>query len=310
MMSGEVKIMIGDSDVFHLQKLLNILFEAGFHNTLCVTNYEEIQNYLAIETPELIIIDWQFELPNCIQIINCILEQYSTTPPAVIILSKNKLINGEVQSIISCGIDDCIYLNGNDNDFLTRLKMGLHRKRMRDAILSELSTLREQLNTESKKELKNHNTVLQHSNDKLQHELTCMQLKLLQNTEFLNKMLCSFKQHRIDNQSSNKKCQKRILDWIHQINFVQNSNIWKELKQRIDSVYSGFYCRLLKDYPALTEVDLRLISLIKLYLTTKEIAAISNQSINTIKAARKRVRHKLKIQDKSITLLHFLADYQ
>ncbi len=83
-MGSEVKIMIGDRDICHLQQLLNKLFEAGFHNILCVTNNEKIKDCLAIETPELVIIDWYFESPNCMHIIKSILDRYPDTPPGII----------------------------------------------------------------------------------------------------------------------------------------------------------------------------------------------------------------------------------
>lgn len=308
-MKGKVKILIGDKDVANLQKLLNTLFEAGFHNTLCVVTHDELQNCIEQEIPELIIIDWNFELSNCINTVKMLHRKLRHAAPELIITSKVKLGYAELKLLSDYKVADYIHLNGNINEFLMRLDMALQRKRNKERILTELTTLRDKLNKESKKELEYSNAELCNSNNKLKHELTCMQLKLLQNNEFLSKMLKSLQQHKMDNDSANRRCQKRISEWMKQINLIQHSTVWKELKERVESVHSGFYNRLLRDFPKLSEMDLRLLSLIKLYLTTKEIAAISNQSINTIKAARKRIRQKLNIQDKSISLLQFLVDY-
>lgn len=308
-MEENVKIIIGDKDIANLQKLLNTLFEAGFHNTPCVITNTELQDCIEREIPELIIIDWNFDLPNCIDTVKALHSQLRYAEAEFIITSKAKLSHVELKLLADCEGADYIHLNGNFNEFLMRMNMVLLRKRNRKRMLAELIALREKSNNESSKELEYSNAELCNSNKKLQHELTCMQLRILQYNELHKKMLYSLQQHKMDNDSANKKCQKRIGEWIHQINQMQNSTVWKELKERVDSVHSGFYNRLLRDFPQLSEMDLRLLSLIKLYLTTKEIAAISNQSINTIKAARRRVRQKLNIKDKSMSLLRFLVDY-
>jgi hypothetical protein len=89
----------------------------------------------------------------------------------------------------------------------------------------------------------------------------------------------------------------------------QSIGIWNEFKLRFADVHTGFYDRLIAEYPYLTETDLRLCAFIKLKMSTKEIAYVIHQPVNSVKVARNRLRKKLRITDASQSLLTLLAAY-
>lgn len=70
---------------------------------------------------------------------------------------------------------------------------------------------------------------------------------------------------------------------------------WKEFELYFNDLYSGFYEKLKRDYPELTNNELRVCSLAKLRLSLKEIAQILFLSVDSVKSARYRIRKKLNL---------------
>jgi DNA-binding CsgD family transcriptional regulator/uncharacterized membrane protein YciS (DUF1049 family) len=70
-------------------------------------------------------------------------------------------------------------------------------------------------------------------------------------------------------------------------------NAWNDFNAHFESVNRNFYNRLLERSPDISPNDLRLCALIRLNLSTKEMAAILNISPDSVKTARYRLRKKL-----------------
>lgn len=81
---------------------------------------------------------------------------------------------------------------------------------------------------------------------------------------------------------------------------------WKNFELQFNQVYEAFYRKLDKINPNLTVNDRRLCAYLRLNMTTKEIAALSNLSVHSVEVARHRLRKKLQIDDPSILLVAFL----
>lgn len=79
--------------------------------------------------------------------------------------------------------------------------------------------------------------------------------------------------------------------------------IWNEFEIRFKQVNAKFYEKLNKLYPDLTANERRLCAFLSLDMTSKEISAITAQSLNSIKVARNRLRKKLQLthSDKGLT---------
>jgi len=104
-------------------------------------------------------------------------------------------------------------------------------------------------------------------------------------------------------------CLKLIAKCTGQLKQHLNNGIWEEFKLRFADIHTDFYDKLIRQYPALSESDLRLCAFIKLKMSTKEIADVINHPVNSVKVSRNRLRSKLQIEDSSESLLYFLAKY-
>ncbi len=95
---------------------------------------------------------------------------------------------------------------------------------------------------------------------------------------------------------------------IRLVNEMQNDKdeqFWKEFETRFVDVHSEFYKALNEKFPDLTPGEKKLAAFLRLNMTTKDIAAITTQSPDSIKVARSRLRKKLGLNS-SDNLIGFL----
>ena len=85
----------------------------------------------------------------------------------------------------------------------------------------------------------------------------------------------------------------------------ESSKIWDEFDIRFREIHSSFYSKIISSYPNLTPTELRMVSLLHLNLTTKEIAEIMHRSIKTIDNTRSLIRKKMKL-GRNVNLTSFV----
>ena len=87
---------------------------------------------------------------------------------------------------------------------------------------------------------------------------------------------------------------KGYKDLIRTINFdQQDDRNWENFIQYFEQVHKDFSSNIKQKYPEITSNELRLLALLKMNLSSKEIASILNISSEGIKKARYRLRKKL-----------------
>lgn len=94
---------------------------------------------------------------------------------------------------------------------------------------------------------------------------------------------------------------------INQIEDSGKENLWADFEMRFQQVHTGFYDRLLKEYPDLTVNERRLCAFLRLDMTTKEISRLTGQSVRAIGLARIRLRRKLNLTHTETDLFQYLS---
>ena len=105
-----------------------------------------------------------------------------------------------------------------------------------------------------------------------------------------------------------KENQKPIQLIIDELNRNLKPGIWQEFELRFIEVHKEFYVKLLDKFPNLSQNEKRLCALLRLNMSTKEISTLTNQSIHSIEIARSRLRKKLHIVNKNISIVNFLSN--
>ena len=122
-------------------------------------------------------------------------------------------------------------------------------------------------------------------------ELTTKALHLAKKNETLENLKQKAKELQ-DKEASNNGYQQLITS----INFdLQDDNNWDNFARYFEEVHKDFNSNVAKKYPEITPNELRLMALLKMNLSSKEIANILNISIPGIKKARQRLRKKMNL---------------
>lgn len=106
----------------------------------------------------------------------------------------------------------------------------------------------------------------------------------------------------VENTSTDGKARTSVKDLKGVLRSIKQSKqrlAWHDFERRFLEVHTSFYDNLLVLAPTLSPSELRICALLKLNLTTKEIAEIANRSTGTIDNTRARIRKKLKLSDET-----------
>jgi len=133
-------------------------------------------------------------------------------------------------------------------------------------------------------------------------ELSAHALSIAKQNEFLLFLTLVLKKML---ETANAQNKKLIYSLIENTNKQLNENAWENFEQQFEMVYSGFYTSLSALFPTLTPNDRKLCSLLRMNLSSKEIANLTFQEPGSVDVARYRLRQKLGL-DKDDNLVGFL----
>ena len=105
------------------------------------------------------------------------------------------------------------------------------------------------------------------------------------------------------------KTRDRIMEVCTELGESENGEIIKEMRSYVPEPEDGFYKNLTREFPTLTVNESRLCVLLNKNLSTKQISGITRQSPESINLARARLRKKLGITGKDISIQEFLRQF-
>jgi len=134
-------------------------------------------------------------------------------------------------------------------------------------------------------------------------ELTTNVMYLLKKNELILNVTDKLRKSKMGFKVENRKV---VEDVIRDLETASKGDFWKEFELRFQEVHSDFYNKLNELFPNLTPNELKLCAFLRLNMSTKDIAAITFLSVNSINIARHRLRKKLNI-DQDENLIVFLS---
>lgn len=153
-----------------------------------------------------------------------------------------------------------------------------------------------------------------HLENRLKQEEVLYKDKLLQdNIEYLlvkNNLIASVTEQLIQKKSSLKKENQHLInEIILELQAGKESDLWEEFEVRFNQVHNDFYSNLILKVPLLTTNEKKLCAFLRLNMSTREIAAITHQSVSSIETARTRLRKKLNLANSETSLQDFLNQF-
>lgn len=137
-------------------------------------------------------------------------------------------------------------------------------------------------------------------------ELTTNVLYLLKKNELIDSITSRLLKFKEKVKDENIEPLQRI---IHDLQSITEKEVWEEFEYRFQNVHEEFYKNLKRKFPDLSPAEIKLAAFLRLNMTTKDIASITGQSINTLETARGRLRKKLGINNQEVNLVNFLLDF-
>lgn len=153
-----------------------------------------------------------------------------------------------------------------------------------------------------KAELKNMSDMLEFN----QNKLSLYTENLLRKNELVGQLESRLKD-TVDFASPKSESDKKLVQDFSAVRILTDED-WTEFKTLFNRVHEGLLDRLLASYKGLTLGEQRLFLLMKLDLSTKEIANILGVSPESIKKGRYRLKKKLQM-DESTTLQDFVNSF-
>lgn len=203
------------------------------------------------------------------------------------------------------------------NRLLTKEKQQLDMEVEKSRLESEGHETEKQLkhmeNLRLQEEMKAQTEINDIKNEKLQSELDHKNREITSSTMHIllkNKILEDINGIIENiNPDGNIKTKKQ-LDEIKSI-IRQNMNMdeeWKKFKLHFENVHPDFFKRLLKDYPSLSQNELKHCAYMRINLSTKEIAKLLHIGARGVQTSRYRLKKKIQLSPET-NLNDFLCSY-
>jgi DNA-binding response OmpR family regulator/DNA-binding CsgD family transcriptional regulator len=277
-------ILIVDDQKEYLQSFMSIILEEGVpYKMLSATNGKMAIEIALKEQPDLIIMDWEMPVMNGIEAVVEIKKHTEIEDVPVIIASGIMVSSDDLKKAFEAGATDYIRKPVDSIEFLARVNSHL---KMADYV----------------KAIKN----------KEEEIMALIHEKYLQKTEHLETEMTEMLKRVYQLDQFKKNISEKLRNLKKNLN--RNSN---EIEQQVESIlsevdeltdrgienYSGdnffeesFVKTILEIHPDLTRNDVQLCCFLRKNMNTKEIAAMTFRSVNTIKVARSKLRQKLNLQ--------------
>ena len=134
-------------------------------------------------------------------------------------------------------------------------------------------------------------------------ELATNMMYLLEKNEFITGIARKLSEAK---GAFNKNNQDLVQQIINELKQNSSTKIWEEFEMRFKEVHAEFYTALNEKYPDLTPNEVKLCAFLRLNMSTKEISAITHQSVNSLNMARFRLRKKMDI-DRDENLIMYIS---
>ncbi len=273
-------ILIVD-DIFENLKIILSILEKQYpdSNLMQAINGKIALQIIAQQKPDLIITDWEMPEMDGLEMIKVLKADEETRDIPIIVATGVMLESDDLKTALETGAVDYVKKPIDTTELIARTQSAL-----------KLAEYQKQIIEDKYRQL-SENT-----------------LYLLQANEF-NAQLVKKLQNLYEKTNTEDKETNSLFDEI--INELQSKlreDSWKRFEIYFQRLYNDFVKDLMKKYPSLTSNDIKLCAFLKQGMSSKDIAAITYQTDESVRVARYRLRKKLSL-DQSQNLTSFLAKF-
>ena len=268
------KILIADDSDVNLTIMRDILNDEGYDVQTAQNGEIAVRQTLFYE-PDLILMDWQMPVMNGIKALEILKNNPKVKDIPVIMVTGIATTVEHLQEAYAKGAIDFIKKPFEKIELLARVK----------TILSFVTYYK---------------LAIEHKT----HELSAAMLQLSSLTELHEQI--SQKLFKLKGDFPQVEC--RINEIIGNESVQLLNEAWKRFEENFRELNPNFLKKFLIVHPDITPSEIRLITLLRLNMSSKEIAAFIHQEESSIRVSRSRLRKKLGISEQE-NLVGYLIQY-
>jgi ligand-binding sensor domain-containing protein/DNA-binding CsgD family transcriptional regulator len=145
--------------------------------------------------------------------------------------------------------------------------------------------------------LESEREILALKNEKLEAEVEAVNSKLMYSAVQMahkNEVIGDIKKEVLEVQKGEAESKQELRQLLRRLDReLKNEDYWQEFNLYFNQVDSEFIQALIAKHPKLTQNDLRICALLRLNLTTKEIASLLNITVRGVQQSRYRLKKRL-----------------
>ncbi|MCG8374912.1 MAG: response regulator, partial [Chlorobiales bacterium] len=234
---------------------------------------------IAQQKPDLIITDWEMPEMDGMELIKHLKESEETKDIPIIVATGIMLESENLKTALETGAVDYVKKPIDATELIARTQSAI-----------KLAEYQKQIIEDKYRQL-SENT-----------------LYLLQANEF-NAQLVKKLQHLYKKTDTSDQETRDLYDEIiDELQSRLRDDSWKRFEIYFQRLYNDFVKDLMEKFPSLTTNDIKLCAFLKQGMSSKDIAAITYQTDESVRVARYRLRKKLGL-DQSQNLASFLAKF-
>jgi DNA-binding CsgD family transcriptional regulator len=138
--------------------------------------------------------------------------------------------------------------------------------------------------------------------DMRNRELTQHAMTIIKSNESLARMI-----ENMELALKGGESREQLREILNSVRNGERNQDWKEFETRFTQVHQDFYNKLEMQFPDLSPNERKLCAFLYLNMTSKDIGAITHQSLHSIEVARTRLRKKMNLTGSDASLVAFLA---
>lgn len=240
------------------------------YTILTTANGKAAYEIAQIESPDLIIMDWQMPVMGGIEA-TILLKQNPLTKDIPIIIATGIMIESiDLSTALFSGAVDYLRKPIDEVELVARIENML-------TLSAAYLTIKQQ-------------------NEVMQSQLTSRLVNIQQLNELKIATIKQLETIRLQVKDLNKLTLNETISKTERLLHSKAYSInWDDFELHLESVHQGFLNKLKSKHGEFTRYELRLCAFLKLNMSSKEIASITYTSPNSVNIARKRLKKKLNL---------------
>ena len=293
-------ILIVDDEIESIQAVIACFEKQNApYNFVMAKDGEMALTLVNNATPDLIVIDWEMPKISGIDVIHEIKKDVRFKHIPVVMLTGKMTSINHLQEALTAGAIDFVRKPFDEVELFSRVQAALQ---FANAI-KENQKNQQKLIENEKQLLDFKSRELTHELEKQRQEMLTSAMHLMQLSEINEKSIQLLNKLY----SHTKKTGFSILQEL--INIYKSSlnrNHLQSFELRFNNVHQDFDKTLQEKFPSMTSTDRRLCALLRLNMSSKDIAVITSLQEQSVNQARSRIRKKLNLAAEN-NLVDFLS---